>query len=54
MAAAQAVLTQGKGLNRFLGASLAFAAPQDRQAYRQVLAAGIDELSALLQRDGVL
>ncbi|EPL2634443.1 7-cyano-7-deazaguanine synthase [Achromobacter mucicolens] len=55
MAAAQAVLdVQGKGLNRFLGASLAFAAPQDRQAYRQVLAAGIDELSALLQRDGVL
>lgn len=55
MAAAQAVLdVQQKGLDRFLGASLAFATPEDRQAYRQVLGAGINELAVLLQRDGLL
>lgn len=55
MAAALAVLTvREKGLDRFLGATLAFAEPQARAAYRDVLASGIDELEALLQRDGVL
>lgn len=55
MAAALAVLTvREKGLDRFLGASLAFAAPAERPRYRSMLQAGIDELAALLQHDGVL
>lgn len=55
MAAALAVLSvRQKGLDRFLGASLAFAEPAARAAYRNVLASGIDELETLLQRDGVL
>lgn len=55
MAAALAVLSvRQKGLDKFLGASLAFAEPAARAAYRNVLASGIDELEALLQRDGVL
>jgi 7-cyano-7-deazaguanine synthase in queuosine biosynthesis len=55
MAAALAVLeVRQKGIDRFLGASLAFAEPQTRSAYRDVLAGGIDELEALLQRDGIL
>jgi len=55
MAAALAVLTvEEKGLDHFLGATLAFAQPGERTAYRQVLAAGLDELGALLRRDGVL
>lgn len=55
MAAALAVLTvRAKGLDRFLGASLAFAASEDRAGYRQVLQAGIHELEALLQSDGIL
>jgi hypothetical protein len=55
MAAALAVLTvQRKGLDQFLGASLAFASREDRAAYRQVLSDGINELGALLRRDGVL
>lgn len=55
MAAALAVLTaREKGLDRFLGASLAFAEPQARPAYRTVLSNGVAELEALLQRDGVL
>ena len=43
-----------KGLDRFLGASLAFAEPAARLAYRNVLANGLNELEALLQGDGVL
>lgn len=55
MAAALAVLTvREKGIDRFLGASLAFAPPEERDAYRQVLQAGINELEALLQTDGIL
>ena len=55
MAAALAVLSvREKGLDRFLGATLAFAATHERDAYRQVLQAGIAELEALLQADGLL
>ena len=55
MAAALAVLSvREKGLDRFLGGTLAFAPSQERAAYRQVLGDGIDELKALLERDGVL
>lgn len=55
MAAALAVLSvRGQGLDRFLGATLAFASPTERAAYRQVLQSGINELEALLQVDGLL
>ena len=55
MAAALAVLTvREQGIDRFLGATLAFASPEERAAYRQVLQAGILELEALLQADGIL
>lgn len=55
MAAALAVLSvQSEGLDRFLGATLAFAPLADRPAYRAVLSRGIAELGALLRADGVL
>jgi hypothetical protein len=55
MAAALAVLSvQEKGLDSFLGATLAFASLSERAKYRRVLGAGVDELHALLKRDGVL
>lgn len=55
MAAALAVLSvRGQGLDRFLGATLAFASPTERAAYRQVLQSGINELEALLQVDVLL
>jgi hypothetical protein len=55
MAAALAVLAvREKGLDRFLGASLAFALPAERAQYRAMLQAGIDELEALLKHDGIL
>ena len=55
MAAALAILTfRAHGLDRFLGATLAFASPEDRKEYRQVLESGLLELEALLQVDGVL
>ena len=55
MAAALAVLTvRDQGLDRFLGASLAFASSNDRASYRNVLETGIQELEALLQADGIL
>lgn len=55
MAAALAVLSvRHKGLDRFLGSTLAFASPAERPLYRQVLKSGIDELEALLQADGLL
>lgn len=55
MAAALAVLTvQERGLDRFLGATLAFAPANERTAYRQVLHEGITELRALLHSDGLL
>lgn len=55
MAAALAVVAvQSNGLDRFLGATLAFARHEDRQAYRRVLSAGVEELGVLLRKDGVL
>ncbi len=55
MAAALAVLSvRNHGLERFLGASLAFASSGERGLYRQVLQSGLAELEALLQRDGLL
>ncbi|MFM0175614.1 hypothetical protein PQR33_40580 [Paraburkholderia sediminicola] len=55
MAAALAVLSvRESGLDRFLGATLAFASTPERAAYRQVLNSGIAELEALLQADGLL
>ncbi|HCL3396771.1 TPA: 7-cyano-7-deazaguanine synthase, partial [Pseudomonas aeruginosa] len=55
MAVALAVLTaKEKGIDRFLRASLAFAAPSERSRYRSVLTNGIHELEALLVGDGVL
>ncbi|WP_343674908.1 Qat anti-phage system QueC-like protein QatC [Paraburkholderia heleia] len=55
MAASLAVLSVREGgLDRFLGATLAFAAPHERASYRQVLGSGIAELEALLQADGLL
>jgi hypothetical protein len=55
MAAALAVATvEEKGLDRFLGATLAFSRRDERAAYRGVLAAGIQELGTLLRRDGIL
>lgn len=55
MAAALAVLTvRNQGIDRFLGATLAFAPFHDRPEYRQMLEAGITELEALLRADGLL
>lgn len=55
MAAALAVLSvRDHGLNRFLGATLAFASPSERGSYRQVLQSGLNELEALLQADRLL
>lgn len=55
MAAALAVLTaREKGLNYFLGASLAFAGASERQDYRRVLEIGLGELEVLLTEDGLL
>lgn len=55
MAAALAVLSvRDKGLDGFLGASLAFASPADRAAYRAMLMSGFSELEALLTADKLL
>jgi hypothetical protein len=55
MAVALAVLTaREKGIDRFLGASLAFASVHERLPYRSVLTNGIHELEALLTGDGLL
>lgn len=55
MAVACAVLTaRSHGIDKFLGASLAFAKPEERDQYRRVLGAGLSELGALLSRDGLL
>lgn len=55
MAVALAVLSaRDQGLDRFLGATLAFASPDERASYRRVLQSGLDELDALLQADGLL
>lgn len=55
MAAALAVLSvREQGLDRFLGATLAFASSSERNSYRQVLRSGLRELETLLQADGLL
>jgi len=55
MAAALAVLNvREKGLDGFLGASLAFASPADREAYRAMLKSGFSELETLLTADKLL
>ncbi|TAK94361.1 MAG: hypothetical protein EPO09_09855 [Aquabacterium sp.] len=55
MAAVLAVLSvREQGLDRFLGATLAFATAGERGDYRRVLQAGLGELEALLQADGLL
>ncbi|UQI28553.1 hypothetical protein M3M50_16385 [Pseudomonas bijieensis] len=55
MAVALAVLTaRDRGIDRFLGASLAFAPIPERPQYRSVLTNGIHELEALLTGDGLL
>ena len=55
MAAALAVLTVvERGLDRFLGATLGFAATDERPSYRRVLSDGLAEVEAVLRRDGVL
>lgn len=55
MAAALAVLTvDERGLDRFLGATLGFAATDERSSYRRVLSDGLAEVAAILRRDGVL
>lgn len=55
MAVALAVLTtKSKGLDRFLGATLAFASVDERPEYRSVLGRGMNELEALLCGDGLL
>lgn len=55
MAATLAVLSvREQGLERFLGATLAFASPNERDSYRQVLRAGLRELEVLLEADALL
>ena len=55
MAAALAVLSvREKGLDGFLGASLAFAQPTERTAYRTMLMSGFSELEELLTADNLL
>lgn len=55
IAVACAVLTaEQRGIDFFLGATLAFASDVDRPHYRRVAEQGLAELAALLRRDGVL
>lgn len=55
MAAALAVLSvRSKGIDGFLGASLAFASPAERAAYRVMLKSGFSELENLLTADKLL
>jgi hypothetical protein len=55
MAAALAVLSvRDRGLDGFVGASLAFARPSEREAYRKMLKAGFSELEALLAENKLL
>lgn len=55
MAAALAVLTvREKGLDRFLGSTLAFADLSERDSYRKMLSAGLAEVEAVLHQDGLL
>jgi hypothetical protein len=52
--ACAALAVESKGVDAFLGATLAFASAADRPNYRHVVDQGIAELRALLLRDGVL
>lgn len=55
IAVACAVLTaEQRGVDFFLGATLAFASDADRLHYRRVAEQGLAELATLLQRDSVL
>ncbi|WP_031569315.1 Qat anti-phage system QueC-like protein QatC [Rheinheimera texasensis] len=55
MAMALAVLdAKQRGLDRFLGGTLAFASINDRTAYRRVLQQGLTELEAVLVKDQLL
>jgi hypothetical protein len=55
MAVACAVLAaEQKGIDFFLGATLAFASDADRPSYRRVVENGLGELEALLHKDGLL
>lgn len=55
MAVAVAVLTaRNSGIDKLLGATLSFAWPTERSNYRRMLESGLDELAALLERDGLL
>ena len=55
MALACAVLTaEQRGIDSFLGATLAFASDVDRPHYRRVAEDGLAELAVLLRKDGVL
>jgi 7-cyano-7-deazaguanine synthase in queuosine biosynthesis len=55
MAAALAVLTvRERGLDRFLGSTLAFADVGERESYRRVLQVGLAEVEAVLVKDGLL
>jgi hypothetical protein len=55
MAMALAVLdAKQRGLDRFLGGTLAFASINDRTAYRRVLQQGLAELEAVLVKDQLL
>ena len=55
MAVACAVLAaEKKGIDAFLGATLAFASAADRPHYRHVAEQGLAELATLLRRDGII
>lgn len=55
MAMAMAVLNYEKrGIDAFLGGTLSFSSDEDRVKYRRVIQQGLDELAALLRRDGLL
>lgn len=55
MAVALAILdVRQRGLDRFLGGSLAFASTKERSMYRRVLHEGINELEAVLVQDQLL
>ena len=55
MAVALAVLdAKQRGLDRFLGGTLAFASIEERPCYRRVLQQGLVELEAVLIQDQLL
>jgi hypothetical protein len=55
MAAACAVrLRDSRGIDALLGATLSFAETTELADYTRMINAGLDELGALLRRDGIL